>query len=122
MRQVAVISEQAARTIWPGKDPLGRWFSRSDMKTRWEVVGIVGDARLRGLEQEPPLVAYVPYGIGTARQFSVAARSAGPAAGAIARIRDIVRGLDAEFRARASANLRHGSWMTRWPCVDFRCG
>ena len=96
-RQVAVISEQAARTVWPGQDPLGRWFSRSDMRTRWEVVGIVGDARLRGLEQEPPLVAYVPYGIGTARQFSVAARSAGPAAGAIARIRDIVRGLDAEL-------------------------
>jgi hypothetical protein len=105
VRQVAVISERAARTAWPGKDPLGRWFSRSDMKTRWEVVGIVGDARLRGLENEPPLVAYVPYGIGTRVQFSVAARSAGPATGAIARIRDIVRGLDAELPVQRARTL-----------------
>ena len=105
VRQVAVISERAARTVWPGKDPLGRSFSRSDMKTRWEVVGIVGDARLRGLENEPPLVAYVPYGTGTRVQFSVAVRSAGPAAGAIARIRDIVRGLDAELPLQRARTL-----------------
>lgn len=96
-RQVAVITEQAARTVWPGQDPLGRWFSRSDKRIRWEIVGIVGDARLRGLEHDPPLVAYVPYARFAPQRFSVAARSAGPAAGAIARIREVVRGLDAEL-------------------------
>lgn len=96
-RQVAVISEQTAQTIWPGQEPLGRSFSRSDKRSRWEVIGIVGDARLRGLESEPPLVAYVPYGTGPPARFSVAARGAGPAAAAITRIREIVKGLDAEL-------------------------
>ena len=96
-RQVAVISEQAARTLWPGRDPLGRWFTRSDKRSRWEVVGIVGDARMRGLEHEAPLVAYVPCGLGAPRRFSVAAGSDGPAAAAIVRISGIVRQLDAEL-------------------------
>jgi predicted permease len=96
-RPVAVISEQAARTIWPGEDPLGRSFTRSDKRIRREVVGIVGDARLRGLEREPPLVAYVPYGLSAPRRFSIAARSTGTAAPAIARVREIVRDLDAEL-------------------------
>jgi putative ABC transport system permease protein len=96
-RPVAVISEQAARTIWPGVDPIGHSFTRSDGRIRFEVVGIVGDARIRGLEREAPLVAYVPYGIGTPERFSVAARSSVTEAAAMARIREVVRGLDAEL-------------------------
>jgi putative ABC transport system permease protein len=104
-RPVAVITEQAARTLWPGQDPLGRWYSRSDRKSRWEVVGIVGDARLRGLEAEPPLVGYVPYGINAPRSFSVAVRSEGATAPAQARLREIVRGLDAELPLQRTRTL-----------------
>ena len=104
-RQVAVISEQAAQVVFPGQDPLGRWFTRSDTRIRWEIVGIVGDARLRGLERDPPLVAYVPYGRYAPRRFSLAARSTGPAAGAIARIREVVRDLDAQLPLQRARTL-----------------
>jgi predicted permease len=96
-RRVAVISEQTARTIWPGEDPIGRWFTRSDTRSRWEIVGIVGDARIRGLEHEPPLTAYVPYGVSAPQRFSIAARSSGASAAAIARVRRVVRQLDPEL-------------------------
>jgi predicted permease len=96
-RPIAVISEQTARTIWPGQDPIGRVFTRSDKRMRFEIVGIVGDARLRGLERDAPLVAYVPYGAGPPQRFSVAARSRVSEAAALARIREIIRGLDAEL-------------------------
>jgi predicted permease len=104
-RPVTVISEQAARAVWPGEDPIGKWFTRSDRTSRWEVVGIVGDARLRGLEREAPLVAYVPYGIRTPQRFSVAARSVGPTAPAIARIRGVVRELDPELPLQRARTL-----------------
>jgi hypothetical protein len=96
-RPVAVISEQAARTVWPGQDPIGRLFTRSDKRIRFEVIGIVGDARLRGLERDAPLAAYVPYGIGTPQGFAVAARSTATEAATIARMREIIRGLEAEL-------------------------
>ena len=56
---VAVVSEAAARKLWPGEDPLGR---RVVMRERLvEVVGIAGNVRGNVLMTEDPLpVAYVP--------------------------------------------------------------
>ena len=96
-RRVAVISQQAARTIWPDQDPIGRVFTRSDPQNKWEIVGIVGDARMRGLEHDPPLAAYVSYGVNAPQRFSIAARSSGAPTAAIARVRRIVRELDPEL-------------------------
>ncbi|MGH9220823.1 MAG: FtsX-like permease family protein, partial [Vicinamibacterales bacterium] len=104
-RRVAVISEQAARTVWPGVDPIGRVFTRSDTQSRWEIVGIVGDARIRGPENEPPLVAYVSYGVNAPPRFSIAARSSGAPTAAIARVRRIVRELDSELPLQRARTL-----------------
>ena len=104
-RRVAVISEQTARTIWPGEDPIGRWFTRSDRRSRWEIVGIVGDARIRGLEHEPPLIGYVPYGVSAAQRFSIAARGSGTPAAAIACLRQLVRELDPELPLQRARTL-----------------
>jgi predicted permease len=104
-REVAVISEQAARTLWPGQDAIGRSFMRTSRTHQWEVVGIVGDARIRGLEQDPPLVAYVPYGLDTSARFSVAARSHGASAITMTRIREIVQRLDPELPVQRARTL-----------------
>jgi predicted permease len=56
---VALISQQAARTIWPGEDPVGKpfKFADSDMAT---VVGVVADARINDLKKTVSMV-YLPY-------------------------------------------------------------
>ena len=42
----AVISELTARTLWPGKNPVGLPFSRAGMKeAAFTVIGVVGNAR-----------------------------------------------------------------------------
>jgi predicted permease len=46
---VAVVSESLARRHWPGQDPIGRRFRFGPAAER-EVVGVVGDVRVRGLE------------------------------------------------------------------------
>jgi putative ABC transport system permease protein len=55
----AVVSESFVRKYWPGQNPLGRRFSFA-FDTR-EVVGVVGDVRVRGLERVAEPQVYVSY-------------------------------------------------------------
>ena len=59
-RRPIVLSAQAARTLWPGEDPIGRLVRRGDDDPR-EVVGVVADARVVDLESDAGFVAYIPY-------------------------------------------------------------
>ena len=59
-RHPVVISAHAARTLWPGEDPIGRLVRRGSEDPR-EVVGVTVDARIRSMELDAGPVAYVPY-------------------------------------------------------------
>ena len=57
-----LISESTSTRVWPGEDPIGKRFSRGIPNEQgFEVVGIVGDARMTALDEPPPLMVYVPY-------------------------------------------------------------
>jgi len=108
-RDVAVISERAARTVWATpQEALGRRFSRGNRDTSWEIVGVVADARLRGPEQDPGLVAYVPYGPkSTQAQLSLVVRTRpdlAPAA-VVGRIRNAVQSLDPQLPLQRTRTL-----------------
>lgn len=65
-RKVALVSESTARKVWPGEDPVGKRIKKSlmhdDPKMPWvEVIGVVADVRTVSLDQQPPLIVYVPY-------------------------------------------------------------
>jgi predicted permease len=55
----ALISQQAARTIWPGEDPVGKTFKAGGDDT-FTVVGVVADARINDLKKTASMI-YVPY-------------------------------------------------------------
>ena len=55
----ALVSEKAARTIWPGESPIGHTFTMGD-KTVYTVVGVLADARINDLETTANMV-YLPY-------------------------------------------------------------
>jgi len=66
-RHVAVISESAAKRVWPGEDPIGKKF-RTGGDPQWpqvEVVGVVGDIRGVALDESPGLMIYQPIGPGS---------------------------------------------------------
>jgi putative ABC transport system permease protein len=58
----ALISAPTARRLWPNDDALGKRFSRGiPGEPGFEVVGIVGDAKVTSLDRTPPLMVYLPY-------------------------------------------------------------
>ena len=78
---VAVLSESAARSLWPGENPLGKRVSRPVTEppgVYWRVVGIVGDVRSGGLDRAPTPAVYRPYGQKGGTLFSLVIRAAVP--------------------------------------------
>jgi len=70
-QKVALVSESAARKVWPGEDPIGKLI-RNEPRPQWvKVIGVVADVRTESLEKQPPLMVYVPYWDGEYWQGSV---------------------------------------------------
>ena len=64
---VTIINQTLARTMWPGQNPIGKRFScceegpKGRMDPVWhEVVGVVGDVRSVGLDQQVQPTFYLP--------------------------------------------------------------
>ncbi|MQA89668.1 MAG: FtsX-like permease family protein [Gemmatimonas sp.] len=95
---VVIISEAAARRLWPGQDPIGkrlRWNAleyQDDWKT---VVGIAPDTRYRDFRTEEPSI-YYPY-----RQYNpsaiLAVRTTGPPAAMLSSIRSALAEIDPQL-------------------------
>ncbi len=62
-RNVAVVTEKTAKTLWPGKNPVGRQFTFAgrDNEQPFTVAAEVGDARTVTLAKPDPMLIYVPY-------------------------------------------------------------
>ena len=60
-RQVLVINETFAAQLWPGQNPIGKTITIYYLtNSPWEVVGVVGDTRHRGLGAPAPAQMFVP--------------------------------------------------------------
>lgn len=62
-KNVALVSEKTAKSLWPGKDPVGLRFRRGDRtkESPFTIVGVVADARTISLGKRDPMMIYVPY-------------------------------------------------------------
>jgi putative ABC transport system permease protein len=61
---VVVVSQSVTRTLWPGKDPLGKRISMEDepKPEDWlTVVGVVDDVKQQGLAKNSDAAIYQPY-------------------------------------------------------------
>jgi ABC-type antimicrobial peptide transport system permease subunit len=57
---VVLINETAAKSLFPGEDPLGRQVRSGGRDVAWEVVGVVADVHHLTPEQDPGLEVYFP--------------------------------------------------------------
>jgi predicted permease len=84
--RVSVVSQAFAKHFWGSDDVVGRRFGYE--QPTFEVVGVVRDARVNAIKQEPPRLVFHPLSQGPQEYaLSVEARIAGPPAEAVRAIR-----------------------------------
>ena len=99
-----IVNEQLARTLWPGKDPIGREIKTS-RKTR-RVVGVVRDVRYFGLDREPDMEMYMPLRTGDFQSVDLVIRSSLPPAMLAASVRAALRRIDPSMPVPAFRTMR----------------
>src|SRR5262249_31896871 len=97
-----IVNDELARRFWPGEDPIGKRLQIATELTRWrEVIGVVGDARLSGLEAKVDAAIYVPFPQNSwpnaLRNSSIVLRTATDPQNLIAAIRRELRSVDPTF-------------------------
>jgi predicted permease len=102
----AILSERTARLFWPGENPIGRRFTRSDPEQPFEIVGIVPDGRVTELERQSPLMVYLPYWFNNEGKSILVFRTRGDAAAVLPQIRRIVSEVDPDIAIARTAPLQ----------------
>jgi putative ABC transport system permease protein len=96
-RRVVVVSRQLARSLFPGRDPLGELviIDRAAEAT-WEIVGVVGDVRQSGLREEPDSrgTFYRAHAQQASPTMRLAIRTAGDPQAMLPSLRKLLRELD----------------------------
>jgi putative ABC transport system permease protein len=107
---VALVDQSAARTFWPGENPLGKRLRFIWLRDWMTVVGVVGDVRRDSLTAAPEPSLYVPMqqNAVTTKAF-VLLRVAGDTrigAGLTNAVRDVVRSVNATVPLGTMRELR----------------
>lgn len=98
--EVVLINERAAQRFFAGIDPIGQQIrvsarlardARNGTKT---VIGIVGDVKYRGLDEETPAELYLPYDQHQVGAFTVAVRTTADPLAIVPSLRRDVAALD----------------------------
>jgi putative ABC transport system permease protein len=92
----AIVSDVAARRLWPGESPLGRRvrFSPEADAPWFTVVGIAGEVKMRGARGESRSEIYLPYWQFTELGTNVVLKAAGSPGHLIGTLRQAVREVD----------------------------
>ena len=90
----ALISEKAARAIWPGENPIGHTFKMGD-DTVYTVVGVLADARINDLQTTASMI-YLPYWQNPSWRVNYLIRSPEATAGLAPAIRSAIWRIDPE--------------------------
>lgn len=98
-RTTAILSERAARLLWPDSNPIGRRFYRDSPDEVFEVVGLVPDVHSEDLAKDPAPLVYAPLTAAPVvfRVASVVVRTAADPSPAASTVRNAVASLDREL-------------------------
>jgi putative ABC transport system permease protein len=99
----AVVSESAARRVWPDRSPIGMEFTIDESKHPriWRVAGVVADVRQTELQSPAPLMVYLPPAHNRGMDLSFVLRTKLPAASVAPSIREKVWHVDANVPVTA---------------------
>ena len=95
-RRVAIVNEEFAKTYWPNQDAIGKRFHLSDASGPWlEIVGVTKTTKYLFTGETPTKFMFLPFAQNPMNQMLLLVETSGDPTPAIAQVRDLVRGLDA---------------------------
>jgi putative ABC transport system permease protein len=104
---VAVINESLARRVWPDENPVGKRLKQGrDAKSQsvWrEVVGVVADVKLNGVDRETPLQIYLPLAQRNSSGVKLVVRTTGNPLAAAATVEQTIHSLDKDLPVTQSS-------------------
>lgn len=103
-RRVTVVSARLADKVWHGKDPLGKKFKTGSRVGQVEVIGVVRDVHNGRLDQDPTMIAYVPYSLRGPTYGSLVVRTTRPA-DVLPAVKRSIWSLDASLPAPAAFTM-----------------
>ena len=98
-----LVTEEAAERFWPGEDPVGRTVRANYGPA--VVVGIVGDVRQQGLDEEPPPAVYFNQATAPRILTTIVVRTDGDPLALAGPIRDTIAAIDPNQPVRRMATL-----------------
>lgn len=117
--KVAIVSETAARKLWPNEDPIGKRFKENAHDTTaWcSVVGVVGDLRQRVSGREDPAQIYYPHMQNTVQTLTLVVRSQTETAAMVTALRRLIQSRDPDlpfYEVKTMEEAAHqGLWEER---------
>jgi predicted permease len=124
---VAIVNEAFVRRYFPNASPIGQRFGYTE-KADTEIVGVVEDARVNSVREEPPIMAFYPLqqSYETVLAGSLDVRVTGDAASRVAEIRKAVTTVDHDLpidrittlSEQVSGNLRQDR-LIMWLAATF---
>lgn len=102
----AVISESAAKHLWPGGNPIGKHVTGVGQPApTLEVVGVVGEIRAKGLEHDPTMIVYEHYWRMQPIGMSFVVRTRGDAVTVAGDIRKVFSSLDPDMAVPQTSTM-----------------
>ena len=92
--RVVMLSESVGRDLFPGRDPIGQSVKIGWDEGPWQVIAVVGEARLNRIYDQPNGAMYMPAAQIGPTSLALAVKTRGDPMALVAPIREALRGLD----------------------------
>ncbi len=103
----AILNALLARKYFAGQNPVGKRLRFGAPGSEWiAIVGVVGDTRNMGINEDPTPILYVPFRHLTLPFMSVVMRGSGGAAAAGTAVRESIRNVDSELAVDSVLPMR----------------
>ena len=113
---VAIVSESAARELWPGQEPIGKRLRRNSASAPpIEVIGVAHDTPVRSLNEGPRPFLYLPFEQSYESAMQLVARTDGRPEGLIPPLRGAVADLDRSLVLFTAKTLRQHLGLALFP-------
>lgn len=106
-KRVAIINDAAARSFWPGENPIGQrlYSGEPGPENALEIVGVVATGSYRTLGEEPLPAFYDCFRQGSHASATLVVHAAGPSGPIFAALRNAVRDMDPRLVLTGAATL-----------------